>query len=196
LRLQCVLGVDVGERGLGWDLHFGRVSVLWYQRLLVIFCSMLKKLSRKCVTTTKDRDTSRAEQIAAVHQYLHAPPNPTSKECHFIGSTMRFRPPPSATTASQRCLTSLTNHDCLREEGKQARDPALYLFLDHGFFRHVLHRQSDLHSAPVARNILRTGLIAFGTRSLSTYHRSEPGHFYKSRPGVEKVCPTTWDLVV
>jgi len=29
---------------------------------------------------TKDRDSSRAEQIAAVHQYLHAPPNPTSSE--------------------------------------------------------------------------------------------------------------------
>ena len=28
LRLQCVLGVDVGERGLGWYLHCGRVLVV------------------------------------------------------------------------------------------------------------------------------------------------------------------------
>jgi hypothetical protein len=32
LRLQCILGVDIGERGLGWYLHFGRVSMCSMRR--------------------------------------------------------------------------------------------------------------------------------------------------------------------
>lgn len=68
-------------------------------------------------------------------------------------------------------LSNFTHHrDCLREEGKQTRDPALFMLLDFSatFSAAVPH----LHPAPVARNILRFGLIAFEACSLSIYHHS------------------------
>jgi hypothetical protein len=148
----------------------------------VIVCPRFKKLSRMHFEfpkgdgkLTKDRRQQQSRADRGSPSVFTCPSKPhiqrvSFHRLHHSVSSSTFRDHQT----TQRCLTSLTNRDCLREEGKQARDPALSLLLRHActFLRYVLRRRPYLHSAPVARNMLRFGLIAFWTRSLSANHHS------------------------
>jgi hypothetical protein len=147
---------------------------------------------------TKDSDTSRAEQITAVCQYLHAPPNPTSRGCHFVGSTTQFHlhlpRPPSTVELHLPAATA-----SVKKANRHATQPCLRFWNiggTYGFLRYVLRRWSRLHSAPVARNILPTRLIAFSTRSLHMYYRSVPCRSHMSIMFGEYIHTHTSVLIV
>jgi len=176
--------------------------------LFVIGRACVKKLSHVYLKFLNSSKRSRRQQRRAdrgVPEYLHAPPNPTSRE-----SVISSAPPLQITSTfrdtTQPCLTSLTNRDCLREEGKQTRDPALSIstaeLLNHAccLLRYVLRRRFHLHPAPIARNTLRIDRIAFWTRSLceslwttllADWLSDTSAHYLKSVLAVKVSYPST-----
>ena len=95
LRLQCVPGVDVGERGLGWYLHCGIFLVMWYpaSSLIVPLGSWIScvNASSFSLATQNQKIATPAEQSRSRRSFSIYMPLQTPHSKGVISSAPRTR---------------------------------------------------------------------------------------------------------